>query len=296
MIIQRIAALINPSPDRRSEVRSALPAPGQSVQLVLDDLLGGDVFATTPGGHSLRLTGLDALSRNPQPGDIMSMRVLANDPVLELQLYNPRAEASPAPPPLTLSDYPAMRLDLAELRTIAWAAPSAAALAMAWQIQASERTEFPVYVWSGARRGGLRMTLRLIDPDEEQSQAQAQAQGVPRRARRSRSVRIELSHPSLGHMVVDLHWRLGGIQLTLGVESAAAKALRAVLPAILAALGKANLRLTRVRLTPGHALARAPTNSTPRSIFDAREPLDPRLFRAAAEIAVALLNPGSPRC
>lgn len=291
MNVQRIAALINPSPDRGSEARPALPVPGETVQLVLDELLGGEVLATTEGGLSLRLTGFDALSRELQPGDILSMRVLANDPVLELQLYAARAEASPAPQPLTLSDYPAMRLDLAELRTIAWAAPNAAALAMAWQVQASERAVFPVFVWSGAQRGGLQMTLRLIDPDEEEA-----AGMPPRRARRSRCVRIELSHPSLGHIVIDLRWRLGGIQLTLGVETAAAGAVRAALPAIIAALARANLRLVRVRLTPGRTQARARSDVNPTPAFDSRDPLDPRLFRAAAETAIVLLNPASPRC
>lgn len=286
MNIQRIAAIRGTSlerPGTGAELRT--PEPGETVLLTVDELRGDAVLATTSQGISLRLTGLNVLKRDLQAGDTLALRVLANDPVLELQLYSARPDAEPPKvAPLTLSDFPAMRLDLAELRAIAWAAPSAAALAVAWQVQASERAVFPVYVWSGARRGGMQMNLALVDPDEE-------------RRRRPRAVQIELSHPSLGYIVIDVRWRLGVIQLTLAVEAAAAPAVRAALPSILAALSRANLRLVRIRLTSGRArAARARTPAPALRGFEPHEALDSRLFRAAAETAVTLLNPASPRC
>jgi hypothetical protein len=309
MTIERITAFLHaPLVRPDSAERPRLPAPGETVLLTLEELPGDGVVATTAGGVSLRLTGLDVLNRELQPGDTLTMRVLANDPVLELQLYSPRpAVESEKAVPLTLSDYPAMRLDLAELRTIAWAAPSAAALAASWQVQAFERAGFPVYVWSGAQWGGMQMNLRVVDADEKSSHP------APRRRR---AVQIELSHPSLGHIVIEVQWRLGGIQLTLAVEPAAAQAMRAALPSIVAALSRANLRLVRVRLTPekfrlrGLRLGAPPIpqpefapNRIPATnhVLDANQgsdtndPLDSRLFRAAAETAVTLLNPAIPR-
>lgn len=292
MNIPRISGVVNILPERPGGgERAALPAPGETVLLTLGEPQGDEILATTPGGLALRLTGLGGLNRDLRPGDTLSMRVTANDPVLELQFYDarPAAEAGRAIP-APLSDLPAMRLDLAGLRTIAWTAPSAAALAVAWQVQAAERLMFPVYVWSGAKRGGLQMVLSLVDWHE------ATPRSAPRR-RRPRAIQIELAHPLHGYITIEVKWRLGGIQLTLAVEAAAAQAVRAMLPAVAAALSRANLRLVRVRLTPGRAHAvRSPP--PPRSagalhagMFESTEPPDSRLFRAAAEVAVTLLNP-----
>ncbi len=182
MNIPRISGVVNILPERPGGgERAALPAPGETVLLTLGEPQGDEILATTPGGLALRLTGLGGLNRDLRPGDTLSMRVTANDPVLELQFYDarPAAEAGRAIP-APLSDLPAMRLDLAGLRTIAWTAPSAAALAVAWQVQAAERLMFPVYVWSGAKRGGLQMVLSLVDWHE------ATPRSAPRRRRAAR--------------------------------------------------------------------------------------------------------------
>jgi hypothetical protein len=246
---------------------------------------------TTVAGVSVRLAGLDALNRKLQPGDRLVARVLANDPVLELQLYDdPPPDARPANTrPLTLSDHPAMRLDPAELRTIILQVPSAAVLARSWQGQADTWSLFPVHVWSGVQWGGMRMNLVFVRPD-----------GGLRRSpikRRPRAVRIELLHPLLGCIVFEVEWRSGGIQLSLAVEEATAQAVRSALPAIVSALKRANLRLTRVQMAWSRtAVLRTlvPEALSRASITGDGSELG--LFRAAAEIAVALLNPESRRC
>lgn len=221
----------------------------------------------------------------PGPGDtlLLTLRVLANEPARELQVDRL---------PLVLDDYPAMRLDQAELRTIVWGTPSATSLAMAWQLGASQRSVFPVYVWSAQQRGGLKMLLRHIDLDEDEAPPR-----TPRRGRRSRCVQLELSHPQLGHILVDVQWRLGGLQIALEVEPASAQSVRAAIPAVVAALTKANLRLVRVRLIPARARAARPrTDTLSVTDLDARASFDHRMFRAAAETVIALLNPRNPRC
>ncbi len=291
MNIPRISGVFNLLPERQGGgERAALPAPGETVLLTLGEQRGDEMLAATPGGLILRLTGLGALNRDLQPGDTLSMRVTANGPLLELQFYDAQAAAgSGGETPAPFGDLPAMRLDLAGLRAIAWSAPNAAALAAAWQAQAGERTMFPVYVWSGAQRGGLQMVLTLADWQE------ASPRAAPHR-RRPRAIQIELAHPLHGYITIEVKWRLGGIALTLAVEAAAAQAVRAMLPAVAAALSHAKLRLVRVRLTAGRAQAvrrLAPPQSAafPTAAFESTEPPDSRLFRAAAEVAVTLLNP-----
>jgi hypothetical protein len=287
MNIDRIPAIVpSPGPRPRTGANSRLPVPGETLLLTHSESVD-EVLATTAGGASIRLTGLDALSRALQPGDTLTARVLALNPVLELQLFSARPENAR---PLTLSDHPAMRLDLAELRTVIWRAPNAAALALSWQAQSSAHSLFPVYAWNGVQWAGMRMNLTLGRPDEESSRA-------PRR-RRSLALRIELLHPALGCIVFEVEWRSGGIELTLAVEAAAAaQAVRSALPAIVSALSHANLRLARVRMTRGSMPvlpALAPALPARTAMND--EGLERRLFRAAAETVVALLSRENPRC
>jgi hypothetical protein len=291
MNVQRVAAILNTSlGSPGSGDRARLPAPGDTFLLTLDELRGDGVLATTQTGLSMRLSGLEALNRNLRPGDTLSVRVLANEPTLELQIYNPQAHADTAHAvQFSLNDFPAMRLDLAELRSMAWVAPNAVALAATWQRQALDRAVFPVYVWCSEQRCGMQLSLRLVDADEEQPRA------APRRRRRA--VQIELSHPSLGRILVEVSWYRGGMELTLGVETAAAQAARAALPAVVAALSRANLRLMRVRLRSAQGRAAPPLEPPQASRTpDYGQAPDPRLFRAAAEIAVTLLNLTTPRC
>lgn len=316
MIIERITALPAIVPAQpRAAASARLPEPGETVLLTGSEPPADALQATTPGGVPLRLTGLNWLTRELRPGDTLALRVLANTAALELELVGSTHLESAHAAPLNLSDYAAMRLDMAELRNMTWRAPSPAALATAWQALAqarwsqalgaytaagpslaatvpaapiaagAERWTLPIYGWSGAQWGCLRMNLLLVRAEED-----------PRFARRRRlalALRVELSHPTLGRIAFDLEWHLGGIQLSFAVEEAdAAQVVREALPSFVAALALANLRLVRVRMAQGTvAVMRVqlpPPALQPGQITE--KTLPPSLFRAAAEIAVTLLK------
>ena len=253
-------------------------------------------MATLPSGVPLRLTGLDWLSGDLKEGDVVSMRVMSDGPVLELEMVSTSRYSAAKKGPLDLSDYPAMRLNFAELKNLAWRAPNPVELAAAWQglaqagwsqptVAGPDRWLLPVYGWSGGQAGGLRMNLRLVRREKD-----------PRSARRKRgplALRVELKHPTLGPMAFDVEWHSGGIQLSFAVEeSAGAQVVRDNLSSFVAALSRANLRLVGVRLATGIAAVMRvrvpPASLLPAGITD--DTLPPSLFRAAAETAVALLK------
>jgi len=273
-----------------------LPAAGETVLLTCDELAGDDLVMKTENGVSLRLTGVSWLSSQLRSGDTLPVRVVATHPVLELELYGPPTrEASTVGGPaagsaLNMSRHSAMRLDQAELRTISWRLPSARALASVWRALAQERWSKPA---SGAdpwmipvyALGGVQILLRMVEPDPE-------VRPRPSR-RRPLAVRLELTHPTLGAILIELRWMPGGVHLALAVEQpAAVQPVRDALPGVAAAMATANLRLACVSLVQGAAavarLRSAPV-PLPQRAFET-EMLSPGLFRAAAETAVLLLQ------
>ncbi len=286
--IDRIAAVVRALPVLPGYWdRQRLPTPGERLLLTYEKPAGDDLIAKTPNGLSLRLAGLGRLDRDLQPGDTLVVRVVANQPVLELEV-----EREAPQPPRTrtesgldaLSRQPAMRLDQAVMRQITWQAPDAAALAAmmrqavgAQSWPGAESWLFPIPAW-----GPVPLLLRLAVPERE-------SRSGARERRRRMGLQLELSSHTLGLIVLQLHEAPGGVQLLVACEErAAAPFVRDALPVIAAAAAHAGVRIVRMRVVQGSAaLARI------REVPAAPQPLhaDPPeadLYRAAAETVLAL--------
>lgn len=322
MKVERISGVVQTrGPQGHTEPR---PAPGQSLLLTYAEEAGAEHIATLSNGMTLRLTGLGRWQRELRPGDALRVRVLSNDPVLELEVESGPIRggtrgAIDEDGPAAMSRHAAMRIDQAALRRMTWLAPNPAALAKSWHDLALERWGarvvlgrgsheayttmqgpppfreppgtpqgtvlerwlLPVYAW-----GGTQMMLGLIySKDRERKGRVARA--------RSPLLRLELSSPTLGPLVLHVHWLAGGIDLTISVkEQRAAKVVREALPNIARTLLDASLALADLRLTHDDAvIARIDADklrprtiplATPRSLLP--------LFRALAETAIILVQ------
>jgi hypothetical protein len=284
--IGRTLAIPSATIDRRK-----LPTSGETVLLVYAESAGEDILVTTANGLSLRLAGLGWLGSELKAGDTLSVRVLATQPTLELEfapaLRDARAAAADrgTTPHDSMNQHAAMRLDQAELRTISWRPPDPAVLGAAWRTLAQERWQqvpsqidpwtAPVYAW-----GGISILLRLIEVDEDPPVPRA-----PRR-RRGMALRLDLMHPVLGHIVIQLQGSAHGVRLSFIVEDeASVEPVRERLPAVGAALAHAHFRLAHVSVTCGEV--------RPAALPEQRvvaQALSPGLFRSAAEIVVAVIR------
>lgn len=300
-----------------------LPASGESLVLRYAETIGNDLLATLGNGLALRLAGLARWQRDLQPGDLLRMRVLASDPMLELELEGAPVRSTAMnvdADPVDIQRHTAMRVDQAALRQMAWQAPNAAALAMSWRHLAQERWgggalqqliagEAPPTTMLGAAPfreppatlqppnldrallpvyawGGAQLFLGL-----EESEPNARAQQPDRR--RQFILRLELTPVALGHIVLQAQWLAGGIQLLIAVEQPDAVPLvRDTFPAIRIALARAGLHLVRLRLTQGFAaVAALKETPTPAShTYFVTQQSSLLLFRTLAEAAVVLLQ------
>ncbi|MBS1190294.1 MAG: hypothetical protein H6R10_2086 [Rhodocyclaceae bacterium] len=335
MALERIAAPFSALPaGRHSGNGSGRPMVGETLQLALAGTAGDDLLATTPDGEPLRLAGLGRLAGGLAPGDILQVRVLATVPQLRLQLLEPPSRSRPDTAGLAPGEEPAaMRPDQLALRQIARPLPDAAALAMAWRTRllaglasladprgprpalglalallgadpavtpgeppslspaaVAERWFYSTYAWAGQP-----VVLRLLDREDEEPPASRRRPGTA-------VLRLEFDLPGLGHVAVQVELAAGGVVLALFLENGdAVRQVREALPAIAAALAGGDLPLRRCRLEqgrPGTEPAAAwggPVQAAPGAAL----PLP--LFRAAAEVMVALaglsgsggLSPGS---
>lgn len=291
--IGRTLAIPSATLDRRK-----LPASGESVLLVYAESAGDDILVTTASGLSLRLAGLAWLGSELKAGDTLPVRVVSTQPTLELEFAPPSRNARPttadAGPSARdpMSQHAAMRLDQAEMRTISWRPPDPAVLGAAWRTLAQERWlqpsshidpwTTPVYAW-----GGISITLWLVEAEEDPSVPRA-----PRR-RRGMALRLEVVHPTLGHIVIQVHGSPQGIRLSLIVEDEASlEPVRERLPAVGAALAHARFRLAHVSVTCGQLPQSAHSAGAAHradKLFVAQA-LSPSLFRSAAEIVVAVIR------
>lgn len=292
------ALAVAAAPDRRR-----LPMAGEMLSLVYAEAAGDDILVTTPNGVPLRLTGLSWLAGQLQAGDTLAVRVVATQPVLEIELTGPPAQGrtsqpgNAAPGSLELRQQAAMRLDQAELRTISWRPPSPAVLAAAWRTLAEERWLqpisardpwlVPVYAW-----GGVSISLRLIEAEEERPRREA-----PRR-RGALALRLDFSHPTLGFILIQVQWSAHGIRLALTVEErSSVEPIRACLPQVVTALARVDLRVVQLQVVHGKvaraAAAALPARRAGPSL--SAEALSPGLFRSAAELVVAVLLAGASR-
>ena len=272
--------------------RRKLPASGETVLLVYAESAGEDILVTTANGLSLRLAGLGWLGSELKAGDMLPVRVVSTQPTLELEFTPPARDARPPSADAgmssrdPMSQHAAMRLDQAELRTISWRPPDPAVLGAAWRTLAQERWlqvsshidpwTTPVYAWSG-----ISITLRIVEEDDPPPLPRA-----PRR-RRGIALRLDLVHPTLGHISIQVQGSPQGIRLSLVVaDESSVEAVRERLPVVGAALAHANFRLAHVSVACGEPrTARLP----PDKLF-VTQALSPSLFRSAAEIVVAVIR------
>ncbi len=320
MKLERVSAIVH-SPALAPAPRQWPPA-GESLLLTVGNSQGAETLATTSGGVELRLTGIEQLRQALRAGDKLLVRVIANDPVLELEVETatPRASTrdSSHRESATTNSQSAMRMDQAALRQIAWQAPNAAALAVSWRDIAHERwsAQAAGFAPEGSNQGttmlgappfreppsalppplnagslcvyawgGMHMMLGLVRAEEE-----AQSQRRERRA--TYALRLQISPAALGRIALHAHALGSGIQVSIAIErSESVHLVRAALPTISSALARAGLKLVRLRLTQGSASI-VTYSEAPRSVRErfASHASAAALFRALAETTVVLLQ------
>lgn len=327
MAVERVTAIVLPQALREQPGANGQAAQfkvGETIQLTLGETSASDLLARTADGLPLRLAGLDKLAGALAPGDVLQLRVLATSPQLELAVFNPPAHANSSQTVNTDAgaDQAAMRFDQAVLsRQIVWRTPDAAALATSWRVMVlsffqqqnalreqargqhvpsgllmadmatntlrdtpkmplnmdAESWLFAAYTWNGQK-----LMLRVLGTDEDDS---AQHKG-----RRSKiALRVELSLPGLGRVLVQMELAAGGVILDLASEQAEAmQYLREALRGLAGAIAHAGLGIVRCRLSKNlPAISALNSMRAEASIADMR----PELFRAMAEVIVFLVQP-----
>lgn len=303
-----------------------LPAQGDTVQLKLDKTEGDDLLVTADDGVPLRLAGLARLAGELVPGDMLLMRVLSTTPRLTLSLIDtlgrpPAANNTAGGGAGFAPEASSMRTDQLALRQIAWPQPAPENLATAWRTQVlasfeqkapppaaglplsllaaaeyqakspndtagtpstTDRWLFPAFGWDGSP-----VQLRLIDADPEQ----------PRTPRRQRAValRLEFDLPGFGRASAQI--RLTGVEvdLELAVDDNAVQLVRDSLPAVAVALSRINLRIHGCRVLRSNGNDYVAPSWSPSDVVLIRQALTPTLFRAGAEIMLALSTAASAR-
>ena len=286
--VDRIAGVVRARPVQPGTREGQfLPAPGESLLLTCEETAGEDLIATTPGGLSLRLAGLGKLGRQLRAGDTVLVRVVANEPVLELEVEGEALPPARREPDFNaLNRQPAMRLDPAVMRQIIWRVPDAAALAAMMRetvvVHSSSPGEswfLPVPAW-----GPMPLLLRLVVAPEREPRA-------ARTRRRRMGLQVELSSPTFGPIVLELHVAPDGAELMAACEErAAALLVRDSLPAIAAAVARTGVRLVRARVLQGRAAAARIREipAVPQSSPFSTDPPGADLYRVAAEAVIAL--------
>jgi hypothetical protein len=325
MAISPIVAIV-PTTAVRNGVDSEgrLPVAGETLELVFRAQRGDRLQATSPDGLSLELAGMAELCSRLVAGDVLHFKVLSTAPRLALALFQAPGQRAAAPPaslaPPFETEPSAMRQDqVAWLRQLAWPAPDPAALASSWRsaivgelqrraalredaasLPAAERADA-----AAAETGGAVLQRLLPLPGTEPWQlvactwrrlhlilgvqpADDADGGAPRPRERAQCLRMDVTLPGLGEVCVVLHLVDAGVMLDLVAEREdAMQALRDRLPALVRALARADLRVLRWRLLRSRPIGSAPAASSahPEQID---RTLPPALFRAAAELLIAL--------
>lgn len=321
MAIEKISATVAAQPAQRdASPDHRLPAQGDTVQVALDKVEGDDLLVTADGRLPLRLAGLAHLAGELAPGDMLLMRVLTTSPRLTLSLIDTLTGSDAANSAANggtgfALETSSMRADQLALRQIAWPRPVPESLATAWRTQVLagfeqkaqhsaaaglplsllavidhqarlpndtaaapgnvDRWIFPAFGW-----GGLPVLLRLIDADPEQSR-------TPRR-QRAVTLRLEFDLPGFGRVSAQI--RLSGVEvaLELVVEDNAVQMVRDTLPAIAAALVRIGLRIHSCQVMRGSGNETALPSWSASDMTLVRQALTPALFRAGAEVMLAL--------
>jgi hypothetical protein len=104
------------------------------------------------------------------------------------------------------------------------------------------------------------------------------------------ALRLQLSQPVLGQMLVELDWAPSGMHLTVRVElPESVPYVRERMKRIAAVFARANLRIARFSVVHDLSTNAVTPLQTHAGAF-AAESSDSPLFRAAAEVVVALLQ------
>ncbi|MDY0066822.1 MAG: hypothetical protein RBS02_10595 [Steroidobacteraceae bacterium] len=286
MKVERLTASMQSRASSRREADPRAPAPGRLLQLTCARIAGNEVLARTADGLTLRLAGMIGGARDLRPGDTLLARVVANQPVLELELQPPAPRAPATNEARALSNHMAMRLDQAALQQLTKRLPGATALAASWRALAGESAGQTSGALGAAPSGslvhhwgGVQVTLRAIESDHDDA-----PERMPRRYRRL-ALLVQLSSAALGRIELRAHWVAGGVGLCVYVDNAhAEQVVRSAIPGVAAAIAQASLRLAHFRVVRGDAPA--PLEGSVVSAAAA----PPALFRAAAEAAVVLLG------
>lgn len=303
----RVTAVTSGSLDRALTRENAprVPLAGDTLRTAFDEVAGDDLMVRTDDGLILRLAGLAQQARKLSPGDVLMLRVLATEPQLELELfgtYGPRqresggGDGTPA----------AFRLDQAVMRQVSMQLPEPAELAARWRRQVlsgsalalqgqagvmaalpgtdavlegpgavSDRGFYPVYAW-----GGVPALISAVPSPSDDKRA-------PHRPRAmTQGLRLDMVLPGLGRVSIKLYGSAAGIQLEIEVDRAeTVPVIREAMPAIAAALARSELPLQRVGISQGRASGVVLAGPA-----EGAASLSPVLFRAVAEVAVALLS------
>jgi Flagellar hook-length control protein FliK len=325
MALERIAAIGVATPVRNpTGAGSRQPATGETIEFTFEAAAADELIATNAEGVQFKLAGLGSLAADLTAGDVLLMKVLATTPRLELVLYDtaarPGAQARTQALPADRSgmssafenEQAAMRPDqVAWLRQMVWRPPDTATMATSWRTlmlgqlerQAIQR-EPGIDPWTLAAFAwnGLRVKLRVLPADPDGAPPPRYRDAAPL------TLRIVLILPRLGGVTVQLQLAADGVLLDLAAEHAEAlQPLRNLMPTIVAALARIDLRVLRCRLArglpngiswnptvrPATALpAASPAAAASARGLQARIPpetaLPQILFRAAAEVVAAL--------
>jgi len=328
--LERIAAVALPPPAARIGALRPGPAAGDTLRLTLGPASADEVLATTSDRQPFRLAGLGAAAPQLTTGDVLLVRVLSTHPRLEFALLDVPGRGQPHDPTALPN---AMRHDQLAQRRMSWRPPDAAAVAQSWRAMVLDRVAstrgrpgtthsleyvsryylgesstvvqdgkatawhgaavhpdrwlFPAYVW-----GGLYVTLRLLDLDDEPPPPPP----LPRRRHGPMALCLAVDIPALGPVAILVRLRGTGVQLLFFVDDERAlQPLREAMPMVSKALSASGLRLVRYGVARGMPSAGAGTRLDERSGLAPAQLLPTPLFRAAAEVAVALsalLPPG----
>jgi len=325
MAIEKITATVAAKPVQRNTSHTPrLPVQGDTLQAALDKVEGEDLLVTADGGLPLRLAGMARLLNELAPGDMLLMRVLTTSPRLTFSLINtlprdPAGNGAAGTGANFASESSSMRTDQLALRQIAWPRPAPESLATAWRTQvlagieqktlqpaaglplsllaaidhqarlpgdtaampgSSDRWLFPAFGW-----GGSPVLLRLIDADPDQPR-------VPRK-QRAVALRLEFDLPGFGRASAQI--RIIGLEvdLELAVNENAVQMVRNSVPALASALARIGLRIHRWRVTLSGKNDTALPAWSASDMLLVRQALSSTLFRAGAEVMLALIEAAS---
>ena len=130
MAIEKITATVAAKPAQRNTPHAhRLPVQGDTVQVALDKIEGGDLLVTADDGLPLRLAGMAHLLNELTPGDMLLMRVLTTAPRLTFSLINtlsraPAGNNAAGTGAGFAPESSSMRTDQLALRQIAWPQPA----------------------------------------------------------------------------------------------------------------------------------------------------------------------------